>query len=306
LSAFACSSVKLSETRAGATGQAEQVGVSAATAARGRRGPNLARRRAPFATAPWCVYVTGVNPQSPAPRTLLTTVTGEGFQPVRIYYTVPNKSVATQAFARLACMVEDKRTKRWMWHYEAEVEGLRFSIPRFELPPEVHPIVLGEFRFPTPTSMTLHVRSTERAIEAAKFFAPLFGPSVVPSRVRVINRLFEAHELARGLEGLDRLLDAGVIRIDPEKRARELDAALAAARTEREKRAVMDAHAERSIKSDVPLVEDFPLHAEDETPEFRDLSALLRLRTIRAFEHWNGNTEVTLRDVIERLVGMGD
>jgi hypothetical protein len=96
-----------------------------------------------------------------------------------------------------------------------------------------------------------------------------------------------------------------VARIDPEKLSRELDAALVAARTEREKREVIAAHAERSLKGDVPLVKDFPLHAEDETPDFGDLSALLRLRTLRALEHWKGNTPVTLGDVIEQIVGRG-
>ena len=43
-------------------------------------------------------------------------------------------------------------------------------------------------------------------------------------------------------------------------------------------------------KKDVPMVEDFPLAPEEETPEFRDLAMTLQLRCVRAIEHWKGNT----------------
>jgi len=45
---------------------------------------------------------------------------------------------------------------------------------------------------------------------------------------------------------------------------------------------------ERILKSkeDIPLVEDFPLVPEEETPEYRDLGVTLHLRGVRALEHW--------------------
>jgi hypothetical protein len=64
---------------------------------------------------------------------------------------------------------------------------------------------------------------------------------------------------------------------------------------------------ERKIKNreDVPLVEDFPLAPEEETPEFRDLTITLQLRGIRALEHWNGNTHLTLAAIIMRAMKQG-
>ena len=53
-------------------------------------------------------------------------------------------------------------------------------------------------------------------------------------------------------------------------------------------------------KEDVPLVEDFPLAPEEETPEFRDLTTSLQLRLVRAVEHWRGNTHLTLTAIIMR------
>ncbi len=53
---------------------------------------------------------------------------------------------------------------------------------------------------------------------------------------------------------------------------------------------------------DVPLVEDLPLDAHEETLEFRNLALLLRLRSLRALEHWRGNTATTLADLLQRTV----
>ena len=64
---------------------------------------------------------------------------------------------------------------------------------------------------------------------------------------------------------------------------------------------------DRKIKSkeDVPLVEDFPLALEEETPEFQHLATTLELRFIRAVEHWRGNTHLTLTAIIVRAVEQG-
>jgi len=55
-------------------------------------------------------------------------------------------------------------------------------------------------------------------------------------------------------------------------------------------------------KEDVPLVEDFPLVPEEETPEFRELAVTLQLCGVRALEHWQGNTHLTLAAIIVRTV----
>jgi hypothetical protein len=58
-------------------------------------------------------------------------------------------------------------------------------------------------------------------------------------------------------------------------------------------------------KQDVPMVEDFPLAPEEETPDFDHLAAALRFRFVRAFEHWRGNTHLTLTAIIVRTVEQG-
>jgi hypothetical protein len=168
----------------------------------------------------------------------------------------------------------------------------------------VHPIHIGRFKVPQKERLVLEVRSFERAIEAAKFFAPLFGAKVVLRRARVINRLFEGHEAAAGPEVLDRLLDQNVVVKDPKDAEEAFERAIAGARTSEEKKQAFVRYSEERKKKDVPLVEDFPLCPEEETPEFRDLTMTLRLRQGRALEHWNGNS-ITLAEFIHRMVEQG-
>jgi hypothetical protein len=56
---------------------------------------------------------------------------------------------------------------------------------------------------------------------------------------------------------------------------------------------------------DVPVVEDFPLAPEEETPDFQHLANTLQFRLLRALEHWKGNTHLTLTAIIVRTVNAG-
>ncbi|HEX7604370.1 MAG TPA: hypothetical protein VF316_22280 [Polyangiaceae bacterium] len=234
-------------------------------------------------------------------RTLLSTVTGEPFQPVRLYYAIPSRSAVTKVFARLRCLDEDKDAGCWVWLYEREAAALKFGHPRERLPAEVHPIVIGRFKLDK-DRMVLAVRSNERAIQAAKFFKPFLGPKVVLIRARIINRWFDVREAAVGLERLDELLDADVTVIDPKDAEEKFEKAMSGTTTPAQKLKALTAYREARSRRDAPLVEDFPLHADEETPDFRDLKFTLELRMVHAFEHWRGNTHVTLADILHRLV----
>jgi len=240
-------------------------------------------------------------------RVLLATVTGEPFQPVRLYYAIPSKPFVTRKLSQLRCMGEDREGGRWVWLYTAEAEPLTFGRPHAELPTEVHPVVIGSFRFPKKGGMTLELRSFERTIAAAKFFGPILGPRVVARRARVLNRWFDAKELVGGPEELDRHLDQNVTVGDPRVTEEKMEQYLAGAKTQEEKRRALERYYEdrRRERRDVPLVEDFPLAPEEETPDFMHLAMTLRLRSLRAYEHWNGNTKLILQDIIYRLAEQG-
>lgn len=240
-------------------------------------------------------------------RVLLATVTGEPFQPVRLYYMIPSKPFVTRILSELRCMDEDREDRRWVWLYTAEAEPLTFQRRHAELPPEVHPVVIGALRFPKKAGMTLELRSFERAIAAAKFFGPILGPRVVARRARVINRWFDAKEFVGGPDELGRHLDQNVTTIDPRVAEQRMEQYLSGAKTQEEKQRALERYYEdkRRERRDVPLIEDFPLAPEEETPDFMHLAMTLRLRSLRAYEHWNGNTNLILQDIIYRLAEQG-
>jgi hypothetical protein len=234
-------------------------------------------------------------------RALLCTVTGEPFQPVRLYYAGKDRAALTKIFKGLRCMDHDRRAGCWVWLYEHEAAPVTFGQPRDKIDPRAHPIVIGRFTFER-AFVVLAVRSVARAVEAARFFGSRFGQATVLARGRLVNRWFEAQEAAAGLDRLDAMLDADVTVIDPADAEARFEKAMAGTRNEAEKLEALAVHREEQRRRDVPLVEDFPLHAEEETPEFRDLKFTLELRAVRAHEHWKGNTQVTLADLIYGLV----
>ncbi len=239
-------------------------------------------------------------------KTLLTTVTGEPLQPIRLYFSVANKPKVVTVLRALRCIDDDSHGRRLVWLYQHEAAALTFGARgHAETPAEVHPVVIGELRFPEPDRMVLAVRSAERAIEGAKFFKDILGATVSLVRARVVNRWFEASEGLGGPEPLDKWLDTNVTRVDPKDAEEAFERAMAGTRTREEKERAFAAHAAERRRRDVPLVEDFPLCPEEETPELRDLRMTLQLRSMRAYEHWRGNTHLTLADVIYGLVEQG-
>ncbi|HRI70852.1 MAG TPA: hypothetical protein PK156_41750 [Polyangium sp.] len=238
-----------------------------------------------------------------ADRTLLTTSTGEPFQPVRLTYSIPGKAFVTNVFSKLSCMAEDREAGRWGWFYTAEAAALEFGLRSEERRDNVEPIVIGICRFPKKSSMTLELRSVTRAIEAAKFFGPILGPKVVARRARIVNRYFDGSELTGNLADLDKHLDQNVTVIDPRVAEAKLDEYLAEAKTPEQAKLAYERYYDdrRKERRDVPLVDDFPLAPQEETPDFKHLTIALQLRLFRAHEHWNGNP-IILRDILEQLM----
>jgi hypothetical protein len=240
--------------------------------------------------------------KDPASRSLLVTDTGEPFQPVRLYFRLGNKIAVGRALTALGCIREDRPSNSLLWIYEGEAASLTFGVPRERIAPELHPIVLGRFKLPDPKRLVLEVRSIDRAVEAARFFAPVLREQASLGGVRVINRWFDQAEAGVGLDRLDKLLDANVVRVDAKDAERALERAMVAGATEDETQQAFEALATEPAKGDVPLVEDLPLTPQAAS-ELRELSMTLQLRAMRAHEHWMGNASVTLRDVIHRFMG---
>jgi hypothetical protein len=239
-------------------------------------------------------------------RYLLTTMTNEPFQPVRLYYVIPDKSFVVGKLKKLECMVDVPHEGCWQWLFDAESASLRFGTGGYDdVPKERRPIVIGRFRFPKHNGMTLETNSIERATAGARFFSSRLGPNVVAMRCRIVNRYFAADEGQPST--LMATLDRDVTVVDPREAEAAAKLEFEGVQSGQDAERAAAAFLQRKIKSkeDVPMVEDFPLAPEEETPDFQNLEVTMQLRFVRAFEHWRGNTHLTLTEIIVRTVEQG-
>ena len=236
-------------------------------------------------------------------RHLLVTMTNEPFQPARLYYSVPDQALVIRKLKALQCMVEVPSERCWQWLFHAEAASLRFPAGGYDdVPKKKRPIVLGRIRFPEHEAMTLETNSFERAIAGARFFAPRLGLEVVAMRCRLVNRCFAADEGQP--DKLMAMLDHDVTVIDPRVAEAAMRRELAGVRSVQDWNRAAAKSLERRLErqEDVPMVEDFPLAPEEETPDFQHLATTLQFRFIRVVEHWRGNTHLTLAAIIVRTV----
>ena len=121
------------------------------------------------------------------------------------------------------------------------------------------------------------------------------------------NEPFQPVRLYYSIPDRDSVLDQNVTVIDPREAEAAFGREFKDVRTKEDAERVAAEGLERGLKSkeDVPLIEDFPLAPEEETPDFRHLMITLQLRLIRAMEHWRGNTDLTLTALIMRAVKQG-
>ena len=240
-------------------------------------------------------------PPNASSRTLIVTLTNEVFTPVRIYYETHNRLMAASTLRSLDCIVESPDEGCLQWLFTAESRSLRFPDGYESVPPERRPIVLGRVKFLDNGGMVLETNSMRRATEGARFFGPRFGHHIVARRCRVANRFFAASE--GDPRDLMATLDRDVTVIDPRVAEAELEKDLRNAKTPQDVERVYTERSERRRASgaDIPMIEDFPLSPEEETPDFQHLDIALTLRYIRAYEHWQGNTGETLAMLIHRV-----
>jgi len=235
-----------------------------------------------------------------ADQSLMSTLTGEYFQPVRLHYKVLNRPGLLRVFERLRCLDYDPPRKRWVWLYAHEAKRLRFQRSYAQFPKELHPIVIGAFFLRTKEALLLDLRSCERAILAIPFFDVHLPRSLVELEdAEVVNRLFPATKTSLNLTP-DALFDAQIgTGIDPEDLVQRLVEKTAGVRDPEEKIQIVLEDLQSRAKAPLPEIERFPVHyAEDGIEGFK---LALRLRQLVAMQHWLGNPEYTLGDAIQSL-----
>ncbi|WP_267383360.1 hypothetical protein [Cyanobacterium sp. uoEpiScrs1] len=234
---------------------------------------------------------------------LVTNITGEPFQPVRIYYKVTNKKTILGVFKKLKCVEYDPARKCWVWFYKAEAEKIKFEISYNKIPKEKHPIIIGYFIFKTDREMLLELRSFERVIKALNFFTKRINWRVAePTRLRIVNKLFttpphtqlsipnyddffERDDVCiRNAELLEKeLMEIENQHDDPEKRS-----------------AAIDTYFKEKSKLPLPETEELSINIHGGGIEVLNLA--LKMKHIETLERWNGNENFVMQDLIERML----
>jgi hypothetical protein len=235
-----------------------------------------------------------------ADQSLLATMTGEHFQPVRLHYRVLNRTGLLRAFVKLRCLDYDPTRKRWVWLYAHEAKRLRFLRSYAQFPKDLHPIVIGAFFLRSKETLLLDLRSCERAMAAIPFFDTHLPRKLVELEdAEVVNRLFPATKTNLNLTP-DALFDPQIgTGIAPEALVQRLTEKVAHIQDPEERFKIALEDLQSGANEPLPEIERFPVHyAEDGIEGFK---LALRLRQVVAMQHWLGNPEYTLGDAIQSL-----
>ena len=202
-------------------------------------------------------------------KTLQLTQTGGVVQPIRLYYQIIDEKRLLDRFKRLRCIDSDPVNNRWVWLYADEAKRLKFEKPYSSIPKELHSIVIGSFFLRSEDeSLLLDLRSFDRALEAIPFFDKHIDRNIARiTHAAVVNRLFGVKELfPPNLDGF--FCNSEITKTDTSK--------------------------------GTPEIEKFPVHFYEDGID--SITAALRMRQIMAHQHWNGNADCTLLDIIETAV----
>ena len=236
----------------------------------------------------------------PASQSPLYTSTNELFQLVRVYYQVFNKATVLGVFKKLRCIDFDPTRNRWVWLFEDEAKRLRLGKTHSQLSKEVRPLVIGYFTFRGEDQMLLDVRSVERSTQAIAFFDKRINRRAARvTNLRIVNKLFEpTREIIEEViqQSPDRFFDCDNI-------ARPAEALLAGLEqikkeedidTRRQKALIL---IDQISKAPLAEVEEMPTNFYEDGIE--KLENALKLRQLQLIEHWNGNKDANILDIIK-------
>ena len=234
------------------------------------------------------------SPQSP-----LYTSTGELFQ----YYEVFNQTTFLGVFKKLRCMEFDSTRNRWVWLFEDEAKKLRLGKPYSQLPKEIRPVVIGYFTFRGEDQMLLDVRSVERSTQAIAFFDKRINRRAAQvSHFRIVNKLFEptrekVQELIQqspdcffDCDNIVRPVEALMAGLEQLKKEDDIE-------TRRQKAFAL---IEQQTQAPLSEVEEMPTNFYEDGIE--PLKNALMLRQLQLIEHWKGNKDANILDIIQTYV----
>ena len=234
-----------------------------------------------------------------AEKTILATMTGEYFQPVRLHYRVFDRTGLLRAFQKLRCVDKDPTQERRVWLYDHEARNLPFKQSYSQIPKHLRPIIIGSFYQRGEDRLVLDLRSCERATLAIPFFdrhIPRGAAKV--TEAEVVNRLFPVEDAKLAPDAIfDRQQSAAR---DPEAALRAVAELTAQAQDPVEKLLIASEYMDAQAKQPLPEVERLPVHYYEEG--MQTFTTTLTIRQVVAYQHWLGNTKYSMYDVIQEIV----
>ena len=131
----------------------------------------------------------------------LTLVTGEPYQPARLYYQLVGKvDDLRDRFSQLDCIVPGNRKGQWLWQFEAEAKRLRFERLYRQLKLEERPVTLGQFEI-SAEQVTLTVLSFDRLLQAVPFWDRHISREIMQARkMHLVNHFFSSGDVKQPLQ----------------------------------------------------------------------------------------------------------
>ena len=226
-------------------------------------------------------------------KKLLATMTGEIYQPIRVYYSLFDKEVVIKSFSKLRCMDFDRDGNRWVWLYSGEAKKLKFTKSYSSLSKQIkkNPIIIGSFFIRKNNEMFLDLRSFERATKAIIFFDKYIKRSAAKvTHVAVVNKVFDSSTVLH--KTLDIFFDSDkVVERIPDDMINEVKELQLQGKS-------LDDFFEKLNKPN-PEIEKFPIHFYEEGIQGLEFS--LVSRQTEAVEHWKGNKDYNIFNFIKDI-----
>ena len=232
---------------------------------------------------------------------LLTTMTGESYQPARIYYQVSQKNAVLGRFKRLRCIDYDREQNRWVWLYTEEAKNIQFDQSYRDIPKQYRPIVLGYFTWNGDKELRLDVRSFERVIEAMTFFDRKINRRLAKvTTIKIVNQLFSATISTEEMSNHHTVFFEQRQAVNPKDEMEKLEEIASQYEAGEESQKAAFSYLEKQMKKTLPEVEELETHFYEDGIESVAMS--LRMRHIEAMEHWKGNKNFSQFDIMTTLL----
>ena len=232
---------------------------------------------------------------------LVTTMTHELFQPMRLYYCVHNRKKLDAQLKKLKCVDYYEESDEWAILYTDEVANIQLGLPPEKVPPEAQPLIIARLHMSDEHSMIIDVRSIERASKILEFIHHHIPRKIAEvTHAAIYNQLITADspEGAMLVDFSEIFNEKNITLIDPDKTMAEMEEIAALYEDKREALVVATEKTLENSRKPLPKVEKFPLYLYDEVDElFHSLRAMEGQRPRRVVPDRPRFAESARRDV---------